>query len=340
MVRPLRIEYPGAWYHVTSRGNESKEIFSDDRDKRRFLEILSATRNLYNVEVHAYVLMENHFHLVLMTREANLSSFMQRFNTTYTIYYNRCHKRSGHLYQGRYKAILIEEDSYLLELSRYVHLNPVRIKRLSSIDIEEKRKVIQRYRWSSYNGYIRLKNRETLVNYSKILGMIGGKDDKERGRRYERFVISGILKDMNVTFWEDVKGQVVLGSGGFTDWVYESFLLERNSDKRELSGIKDLMTGPGTPEEIAKVVASEFGVTEAELYQRRSPCKDGRLIFLELCRIYLSRQMTLTEIGKGIGDISASAFSRNKVRLAEKIEKDPFLKQRFEILKNVWSGDI
>jgi hypothetical protein len=122
--------------------------------------------------------------------------------------------------------------------------------------------------------------------------------------------------------------------------VYESFLLERNSDKRELSGIKDLMTGPGTPEEIAKVVASEFGVTEAELYQRRSPCKDGRLIFLELCRIYLSRKMTLTEIGKGIGDISASAFSRNKVRLAEKIEKDPFLKQRFEILKNVWSGDI
>jgi putative transposase len=340
MVRPLRIEYPGAWYHVTSRGNESKKIFSDDRDKRMFLEILSATRNLYNVEVHAYVLMENHFHLVLMTREANLSSFMQRFNTTYTIYYNRCHKRSGHLYQGRYKAILIEEDSYLLELSRYVHLNPVRIKRLSSIDIEEKRKVIQRYRWSSYNGYIRLKNRETLVNYSKILGMIGGKDDKERGRRYERFVISGILKDMNVTFWEDVKGQVVLGSGGFTDWVYESFLLERNSDKRELSGIKDLMIGPGTPEEIAKVVASEFGVTEAELYQRRSPCKDGRLIFLELCRIYLSRQMTLTEIGKGIGDISASAFSRNKVRLAEKIEKDPFLKQRFEILKNVWSGDI
>lgn len=90
MVRPLRIEYPGAWYHVTS--------------------------NLSAVEVHAYVLMENHFHLILMTSEANLSGFMQRFNTTYTVYYNRRHKRSGHLYQGRYKAVLIEEDSYLLEL--------------------------------------------------------------------------------------------------------------------------------------------------------------------------------------------------------------------------------
>jgi putative transposase len=340
MVRPLRIEYPGAWYHVTSRGNENKKIFSDDRDKKMFLEILSATRNLYGVEVHAYVLMENHFHLVLMTSEANLSSFMQRFNTTYTIYYNRRHKRSGHLYQGRYKAILIEEDSYLLELSRYVHLNPVRIKRFSCIDIKEKRKVIQRYRWSSYNGYVRLKNRGTLVNYSKILGMIGGKDDKERGRRYEKFVIGGIVKDMNATFWEDVKGQAVLGSKGFADWVYENFLLERNSCKRELSGIKDLITGPSTPEEIAKVVASEFGVMQAELYQRRAPCRDGRLIFLELCRIYLSRKMTLTKIGKELGDISASAFSRNKVRLAERIEKDPFLKQRFEMLKNAWGGGL
>jgi REP element-mobilizing transposase RayT len=340
MVRPLRIEYPGAWYHVTSRGNENKKIFSDDHDKKRFLEILSTTRNLYGVEVHAYVLMDNHFHLVLMTSEANLSSFMQRFNTTYTIYYNRRHKRRGHLYQGRYKAILIEEDSYLLELSRYVHLNPVRIKRFSSSDIKEKRKIIRTYRWSSYNGYVHLKNRETLVNYSKILGMIGGKDDKERGRRYERFVIAGVLKDMNMTFWEDVKGQAVLGSEGFTDWVYENFFLECNIDKRELSGIKDLKTGPNTTEEIAKVVACEFGVTQEELYQRRAPCRDGRLIFLELCRIYLSRKMTLAEIGRELGDISASAFSRNKLRIAEKIEKDPFLKKRFEILKNIWNDGI
>ena len=161
-----------------------------------------------------------------------------------------------------------------------------------------------------------------------------------RVRRYERFVIGGIVKDMNVTFWEDVKGQAVLGSEDFADWVYNTFLLERSIDKRELSGIKDLITGPGTVEEIAEVVASKFGVTQAELYQRRAPCRDGRLIFLELCRIYLSRKMTLTEIGKGLGDISASAFSRNKARLTERIEKDPFLKQRFDKLKSVWSEGI
>ncbi|TET92719.1 MAG: hypothetical protein E3J46_00930 [Desulfobacteraceae bacterium] len=338
MVRPLRIEYPGAWYHVTSRGNEKKKIYSDDQDKRRFLEILSETRNLYGVEVHAYVLMENHFHLVLMTSEANLSSFMQRFNTTYTVYYNRRHKRSGHLYQGRYKAILIEEDNYLLELSRYVHLNPVRIKKFSRFDIKEKRSIIRRYPWSSYIGYIRLKDREAFVNYGKILGMIGGRDVEERRRRYERFVTGGIAKDMNMAFWEDVKGQAVLGSEGFVDWVYENYLSGHECDRRELPGIKDLKIGPNTPEEIAKEVASEFGLDQAELYERRAQCRDARLIFLELCRIYLSRKMSLSEIGKGLGEISASALSRNKVRLAEKVEKDPYLRHCFEKIKNVWSG--
>lgn len=337
MVRPLRIEYPGAWYHVTSRGNEKKNIFSDAQDKKRFLEILLETSNLYGTEVHAYVLMENHFHLVLMTTEANLSSFMQRLNTTYTVYYNRRHKRIGHLYQGRYKAILIEEDSYLLELSRYVHLNPVRIKKFSRFDIKKKRDIIRRYPWSSYTGYIYLKDRESFVNYGKILGMIGGRNIEERSRRYRSFVISGIAKDMNIAFWEDVKGQAVLGSDGFVDWVYENYLSKYKGDRRELPGIKALETGPNTPEEIAKEVASEFGLEQSELYQSRAHCRDARLIFLELCRIYLSRYMSLADIGKRLGGISASAFSRNKARVAEKIEKDPYLRNCFKKIKNVWS---
>ena len=336
MVRPLRIEYPGAWYHVTSRGNEKKKIFSDDQDKSSFLEILSATSTLYAVKVYAYVLMENHFHLVVMTSEANLSGFMQRFNTTYTVYYNRRHERSGHLYQGRYKAILIEEDSYLLQLSRYVHLNPVRTRQFSRRDIKDKLQIIRTYPWSSYCGYIRLKDRQSFIDYRKILGMIGGSDDQECRKSYERFVISSIKKDMNMSFWEDVKGQAVLGSEGFADWVYKNFVSEYSSDKRELPGIKDLRTGPSTVEEIAEAVASECGVSEAQLYQRRAPCRDARMMFLELCRIYLSRKMTLAEIGRNVGDVTASAFSRNRARLAEKMEKDSFLRQRFEKLKCVW----
>jgi putative transposase len=143
MARPLRIEYPGAYYHVTSRSNERRAIFADDTDKRRFLEILETTSNLFGAEVHGYVLMRNHFHLILMTPTANLQKFMQRFNTSYTVYFNRRHHRTGHLFQGRYKALLIDRDTYLLELSRYLHLNPVRIKKYSHLEVEEKRRILR-----------------------------------------------------------------------------------------------------------------------------------------------------------------------------------------------------
>jgi len=184
MARPLRIEYPGAYYHVTSRGNERRAIFADDTDKRRFLEILETTSNLFGVEVHGYVMMENHFHLILMTPMANLQKFMQRFNTSYTVYFNRRHYRTGHLFQGRYRALLIDRDTYLLELSRYLHLNPVRIKKYSCLEIEEKQRILKAYPWSSYRGYTRLKDRLPFVTYSLILEMIGGGDDQKARRRY------------------------------------------------------------------------------------------------------------------------------------------------------------
>jgi REP element-mobilizing transposase RayT len=139
MTRPLRIQFRGAWYHVTSRGNERRDIFSDDTDRGRFLEILADSAAIYGTQIHAYVLMTNHFHLVVHTPQANLSRFMQRFNTTYTVYFNRRYYRRGHLFQGRYKALLVDADNYLLELSRYVHLNPVRVKPNASLSLSEKR---------------------------------------------------------------------------------------------------------------------------------------------------------------------------------------------------------
>lgn len=128
MTRPLRILFPGAYYHVTCRGNDRRAIYRDDRDRELFLEKLRGSLGTYQVELHAYVLMANHFHLMVATPKGNLSEFMRHFNISYTAAFNRRHRRVGHLYQGRYKAILVDQDSYLLELSRYVHLNPVRVK--------------------------------------------------------------------------------------------------------------------------------------------------------------------------------------------------------------------
>ena len=115
MARALRIFYPNAVYHVTCRGNDRKNIFRDDRDRRLFLEKLKTSMEIYGVKVQAYVLMSNHFHLIVETPKANLSDFMRHFNIAYTGAYNRRHKRVGHLYQGRYKAILVDKDSYLLD---------------------------------------------------------------------------------------------------------------------------------------------------------------------------------------------------------------------------------
>src|SRR3990170_921746 len=150
MARPLRIQYEGALYHVTCRGNERKSIFKDDLDKKVFLGLLSDGLKTYHITLFCYVLMDNHFHLLLETPLANLSEFMRWFNITYTSHYNRKHKRSGHLYQGRYKSILVEKDSYLHILSRYIHLNPVRTKQKESTSLTEKKNYLKAIRGAAF----------------------------------------------------------------------------------------------------------------------------------------------------------------------------------------------
>ena len=146
MGRPIRIEYPGALYHVTSRGNERKEIFKNDADREKLLELVSDYHDRFGILIHAYVLMDNHYHFVLETPRGNLVKIMHGINGAYTGWYNRKYDRNGHLFQGRYRAILVEKDPYLLELSRYVHLNPVRA------GISDRP---EGYAWSSYPGYVR-----------------------------------------------------------------------------------------------------------------------------------------------------------------------------------------
>lgn len=176
-----------------------------------------------------------------MTHEANLQRFMQRFNTSYTVYFNRRHGRSGHLYQGRYKAFLVDADNYLLELSRYVHLNPVRTSRHSAIDASEQMKILDRYPWSSFHGYTLSGKAVPFLHTGKILPMIGG-DDARAGRRlYARFVHSGIGKDLHDPLWNEVKGQTILGTDDFVDRVTRNCLADRaHDDARELPALRYL----------------------------------------------------------------------------------------------------
>ena len=145
MARPLRITYPGAFYHITSRGNEQKAVFKSKKDREKFLEYLESASERYNAVIHVYCLMDNHYHLLLETPSGNLPQIMRHINGAYTTYFNIKRGRAGHLFQGRYKAILVEKDVYAKELSGYIHLNPVKA---GMVELPEE------YEWSSYLTYI------------------------------------------------------------------------------------------------------------------------------------------------------------------------------------------
>ena len=168
MARQLRIQYPGAFYHVTGRGNERQDIYRDKDDYVMFLEKLSDSLEVYNVSLLGYVCMTNHYHLLVMTPEGNLSSFMRHFNIAYTLSFNRRHNRSGHLYQGRYKSYLIDADGYLKEVSRYVHLNPVRIKKYAGMETDQRIRILNNFTHSSFAGYTNTKKRDDFVHYHTI----------------------------------------------------------------------------------------------------------------------------------------------------------------------------
>lgn len=205
MARPLRIEFEGALYHVTSRGNAGEKIFVDDGDRSRFLELLGEAVDRFGWICHAYCLMANHYHLLVETPRANLSRGMRHLNGLYTQSSNRLHKRTGHIFQGRFKSILVEKENHLLEVARYIVLNPVRAKMS---------KHPRDWRWSSY----RATSGETASPPFLCTDWLLEQFDKlpERANlRYRRFVKDGV----GVSLWDDVEGGVVLGSEEFIDQV-------------------------------------------------------------------------------------------------------------------------
>jgi len=201
--RPLRLEFAGAVWHVTSRGNERRDVFRDDGDRERFLAVLGRTVSLFHWRLHAYVLMGNHYHLLVETPEPTLSRGMRQLNGIYTQAFNRAHKRSGHLFQGRFKAILVEKDAHLLELCRYVVLNPVRAGIV---------RTARGWPWSSYRATAGLMESPEWLETSWTLEQFGGTRARAL-KAYRGFVAEGIGSGYEP--WKDVEGQIFLGSKEF-----------------------------------------------------------------------------------------------------------------------------
>ena len=204
MSRPLRLEFPGAIYHITARGNAQEAIFLDDDDKLSFLAVLAEVVSRFGWLCHAYCLMDNHYHLLIETPDGNLSQGMRQVNGVYTQRFNRRHARVGHLFQGRFKAILVERESYLLELCRYIVLNPMRANMITDINC---------YLWSSYPATVGSQPAPAWLTTEWVLGQFGKRRALAQ-RKYAEFVAQG----QNLSSpWPALKGQVLLGSSQFVE---------------------------------------------------------------------------------------------------------------------------
>jgi len=265
MARPLRVEYAGAIYHVTVRGNARQDIFRDDGDRRVLYSRFEECVPKYGVRLYLFCLMTNHLHLVVETPRANLGRFMQSLLTGYTVCYNLRHRCHGHLTQGRYSARLVAGDEYLLKLSRYVHLNPVKVKGMASRPLEERLAYLRGYEWSSYRSYIGLGKRFEWVAYDSMLRLTGS-----RRNQYQVFVEAavatddeGFIKTLNLSARS-------IGDEEFGEWVdrQHEALLKKSKHPEDLAfrGSDGRLI---PPDKVMKEVASAAGTSVEGLKVRR-----------------------------------------------------------------------
>jgi len=314
MARQLRVEFENAFYHITSRGNQRDKIFYDVSDRERFLEILSRTKERYGFLLHAYALMDNHYHLLMETPRANLSQIMQNINTSYAVYINRKYQRSGHLLQGRFKGIIVDKDRYLVALSRYIHLNPVRV-RLVKRPIE--------YPWTSYRSFIDPKAENSLVDIGETL--LSFSKHRPKAIRAYRGLVEGEEGREENPFGKMEAG-ILLGEGAFKAKVLG--LIERKKVDEEVVQAKRLRRRVSIGA-VIKACQMYYGKGRKALVGRGRG-NEGRQE-----AIYLAKILT-GERGKEIGGyfgIKGSAVSDAVRRLEGRLDRERPLRERIESLK-------
>ncbi|MBI4687871.1 MAG: transposase [Nitrospirae bacterium] len=260
MARKPRIEYEGAFYHVITRGNQRQKIFTDETDYSKYLEILARYKSRYKYRLYAYTLMNNHVHLLLETKDIPLSKIQQGINQSYTIYFNKKYNTVGHLFQGRYKAILCDKEAYLLSLIKYIHLNPVRAKAV---------KAHEEYKWSSHINYIG-REKGGIIDIDQVLRMFS--EDKAKARRLYLAYINGGIKVKKEEIYRTAD-QRILGDESFVEQVTEKAEGDIGAKKRKHEH---------SLEEITRAIESAFGGT---LKQMKEKGKDRGVL---LCRKLLS----------------------------------------------------
>jgi REP element-mobilizing transposase RayT len=299
MARPLRIEFAGAVYHVVSRGNERRAIVRDENDRKRRLEWLSRTVETYGWMLHGFVLLRGREHLFIETPKPNLSAGMQYLNGSYTGYFNRRHRRAGHLFQGRFKGHLIEQQGYFLEISRYLHLLPVRAKIAARPE---------EYPWSSYGGFRRAADALEWLCYGRVLGEFGTTETQSR-RRYVRFVQQG-LTEMGASPFANAEGGLLLGSAEFIDRMRR--LLARRPEDRAVPQLKALRHRPALSK-IVKAAAGHFG--EDPRTWRAGSRHDGPSRAVAAYIAWREHGYSATEVAEALGYLSHGSVRNAVLRI-------------------------
>jgi REP element-mobilizing transposase RayT len=298
-----------------NRGRQGEAVFMDNREYRAFVELLQEIRETWNLRIAAYCLMPNHYHLLVQTPDANISRCMRQIDGVYTQRYNRLHRCDGPLFRGRYKSILLDADTYLLQLVRYIHRNPLRAGLTDNL---------HGYAWSSHRGYLSRSKRWDWLHKEYVLSMLS-KSKADRLTRYRQFVSIEDEEEISEVY-ERKKWPSVLGSEGFVNTIKEKFFFQKADD--EVPQSRELAPDPDT---IKRAVAAFYGVDEGNLLRsRRGDSNEPRNV-----AIYLTRRLrrdSLKEIGQRFGLDKYSSVSSAIERMKALISKDRKLRARVERL--------
>ncbi len=317
MSRPLRIEFPGAWYHVMNRGRRSEPIFLQHSDYQMFLELLKQSKELWNINIAAYCLMTNHYHILIQTPDANISRAMRHINGIYTQRFNKKHGFDGPVFRGRFKSVLVCADSHLLELVRYIHKNPVKAYRVTNM---------ADFRWSSYKGYLSYAKTWNWIEKDLIFSML---TPKRKGR------LKAFIEFMEQDDSERIKRffslkqlPSLLGPESFITKIREEFYFKKKS--REIPESKQLAP---TPNSILEEVCHYYNVTPDELrITRRGWFNRPRNVAIYLIRMLCAKK--LTDIAK-MFDMNTYGAVSNVIKNVERLrKKDGTVRKDIDYLKD------
>ena len=328
MARKLRVQFEGAIYHVTVRGVERRRLFDDDSDRERFLARLGDAVEEYGVRLYLFACMRNHVHLLCETPQANLSAFMHKLQTAYTVYYNLRHRRAGHLMQGRFGAEPVAGDEYLLKLSRYIHLNPVFVRGIKNLPLEEKLGHLRAYCWSSYRGYAGLDEPYAFVDEAPILRLTESRVKRQR-HAYRLFVEAAMVETD-----DEFRDLLKTSRWGIGDEAFQARVRDLHTDRsleaRRQEDVSFRRVEPTvSAASILEAVSEVFGVETAMLRQRQYDCVARAAAAFMLGRY---AGMNQRDIGASLGMGTGSAVCRQLRRLRERQAHDAILRERMELI--------